>query len=695
MQKIGRGIGAGISLFLFSAMALAVAQNTNPTGDSQAPAQVQAGPADHSRAYYHFMLARRYRELAGVYNRSDYVDRAISEYKQAIEADPDSLFLRVELAELYWRTSRIGDAIKEAEGVLKTDPNYPDAHRLLARVYWHMLGENQPDKNASKESLGKAIEHLEALTRLNPSDSDSWLVLGRLYKMSNQGAKAEAAFRKVLNSDPNSKAGIANLAQLYFEQGDYQPAIDLLKKIPDSDMDPAMLGMLAYAYSQTRDYDNAVTSYEKALAQDPENQDLRRAFADALIGAGKSAEARNELQKVLKADPEDGAAYLRLAQLDRQEGRFEQARQELERAKTLLPDNLEIPLRQAELEDTLGNDDKAIQILQGLVTGSEHSDGQYTVAEANNRAIFLERLGTIYRSQEKFDQAMDAFKQIIALGKTQAPRGEQLIIETLRLRGQTAKALEEANAAVKQYPNERSLRVIHDSLLGEQGHVEEAVKDLQALLNNTPADREVYLATAQIYVQSRHFSEAEGVIQKALALSPKPEDQEYALFMLGSVYEREKRFDLAEEQFKRVLSADPLNASAANYLGYMLADRGIRLDESVKYIQKALQLDPNNGAYLDSLGWAYYKMDRYDLAESHLEKAAHLIQNDPTIHEHLGHLYLRMGKKAQAEEEWERALKEWPHASSSDFDADQAAKLQKQLDDLKVTLAKEKAHSRN
>jgi tetratricopeptide (TPR) repeat protein len=290
---------------------------------------------------------------------------------------------------------------------------------------------------------------------------------------------------------------------------------------------------------------------------------------------------------------------------------------------------------------------------------------------------------------------MDAFKQIIALGKTQAPRGEQLIIETLRLRGQTAKALEEANAAVKQYPNERSLRVIHDSLLGEQGHVEEAVKDLQALLNNTPADREVYLATAQIYVQSRHFSEAEGVIQKALALSPKPEDQEYALFMLGSVYEREKRFDLAEEQFKRVLSADPLNASAANYLGYMLADRGIRLDESVKYIQKALQLDPNNGAYLDSLGWAYYKMDRYDLAESHLEKAAHLIQNDPTIHEHLGHLYLRMGKKAQAEEEWERALKEWPHASSSDFDADQAAKLQKQLDDLKVTLAKEKAHSRN
>ena len=124
-----------------------------------------------------------------------------------------------------------------------------------------------------------------------------------------------------------------------------------------------------------------------------------------------------------------------------------------------------------------------------------------------------------------------------------------------------------------------------------------------------------------------------------------------------------------------MLNADPTSAQAANYLGYMLAERGIRLDESVKYIQKALQLEPNNGAYLDSLGWAYFKMNRYDLAEPPLEKAARLVANDPTIHEHLGHLYLQMGKRRQAQEQWERALKEWPHAVGSDFDAEQAGKL--------------------
>lgn len=688
MQKLAKGLGVGISLFLFVTAAPGVPQNPVAAGEKQAPEQSSATKPDHAQAYFHFMLARRYKELAGIYNRSDYIDRAISEYKQAMEADPDSLFLRVELAELYWRVNRVGEAIHEAEDVLKSDPDYPDAHRLLARIYWHMLGENQPGKG-SKESLRKAIEQLEALTRVNPGDTDSWLALARLYRMDNQGAKAEEALRKALNVDPNSKEGLAGLAQLYFEQGDYEQAIDLLKKVPEGELDPQLLVILASAYAQTHDYGNAVSTYRKALTQDPDNLRLQRAYADALIDDGKTAEARKELQKILAADPQDALTYLHLAQLDRQEGRFDQAREELEHAKTLDPDNLEVPYQQAELEDLLGNQDKAIQILQGLVKTSERPKGQYTASEAHYHAVFLERLGLIYRSQNKSDQAFDAFKQIVALGGTEAPAGERLIIDTLRLNHQYAKALEEAGAAIKQFPNDRPLQVLQAYVLGEQGHAEQAVQQLQAFLKNTPADRDVYLSIAQVWLQAKRYREAEAALQKILALTPNPDDQEIALFMLGSVYEREKRYDLAEEQFKKVLKMNPLNASASNYLGYMLADRGLRLEESLKYIQKAVELEPNNGAYIDSLGWVYFKLSRYDLAEPNLEKAARLISNDPTIHEHLGRLYLQMGKKAQAEEEWERALKEWPSATSSDFDAEQAAKLQKELDALKLQLAKE------
>lgn len=683
-------LGTGLILFILGAAGVASAQENSGNDPSQSAIQSASAEPDHSRAYYHYMLARRYKELAGIYNRSDYVEKAISEYKQAMEADPDSLFLRVELADLYWRVSRVGDAVREAEAVLKVNPNQADAHRLLGHIYLRNLGDAQADQS-SKESLHKAIAHFEALAKLDPSDSDSLVILGRLYKLNNEPAKAEDAFKKILAADPSSRNAISSLAQLYTDEGDYAQTISLLTKVPDSDTDGPLLGMLAYAYSQTHKTDEAMATFEKAMAMDPDNQDIRRAYIETLMEAGKTDAARSELEKILKADPEDGRSYMRLAQLDRQEGRFEQARQELDRAKTLMPpDSAEIPYQQVMLEDAAGNPDKAIEILQGLLKQTENPKGEYTLAQANNRAIFLERLGQIYREQEKFDQAIAAFKQIETLGKDLAPRGEGMVIETLRLAKQPEKALAAADAAVKKYPDDRSLRYLRASLLGEQGHVDEAIKLLQDMVNGGPGDSEIYLSMAQIYSQAKRYADAEAVTQKALGLSSKPEDQKVARFMLGSILERQKKWDLAEEQFKKVLAVDPLDAPAANYLGYMLADRGVRLEESVKYIQKALDVDPNNGAYLDSLGWAYYKMERFDLAQAPLEKAVRLLAGDPTVQEHLGNLYFKMGKKAEAEHQWEQALKEWRTSVGTDFDEQDAAKLRKQLDELKQSMAKGK-----
>jgi tetratricopeptide (TPR) repeat protein len=509
------------------------------------------------------------------------------------------------------------------------------------------------------------------------------LLLGHLYRVDNKPAKAEEVFRKVLQTDPDSKVGLANLAELYIQQSEFEQAIEALSKIPEGDMDSRLYHMLGYSYSQTQQFDKAIGIYQKALAQDPDNTDLRRYYADALLNAGKTDSAREELQKILKSEPDDGLSYKRLAMINREEGRFDDARQELEKAKTLSPDDLEIPYQQALLESTMGNNEKAIDILLGLVKQSERPGGKYTVPEANNRALFLERLGVAYRDQEKFSQAMDTFKQIQVLGPLQGPRAEMLIIETLRSQHQTDKAMAEAEAAVKTYPKNQDLAIQYATMLGERGHVDEAVTQLQSFMTGRPIDRSIYISIAQIYLQAKRFDPAEKAIQKALDLSPTPEDQEYVLFVQGSIFERQKKYDQAEQTFKKVLTVDPLNASASNYLGYMLADRGVRLDESVKYIQKALELDPNNGAYLDSLGWAYFKMGRYDLAAPPLEKAASKIQDDPTIHEHLGNVYLRQGKTVMAQEQWQRALKEWPEAVSSDFDAEQAKQLQKQLDELK------------
>ena len=139
-------------------------------------------------------------------------------------------------------------------------------------------------------------------------------------------------------------------------------------------------------------------------------------------------------------------------------------------------------------------------------------------------------------------------------------------------------------------------------------------------------------------------------------------------FLLGAIFERQKKYDQAEEQFRKVLDANPRNASTLNYYGYMLADRGIRLEEATDLIKRALADDPNNAAYQDSLGWAYFKQNKLDEAEELLRQAATRESHDPTILSHLGDVYAKMGKDSLAEAQWQKSLDEWHRVLPADFE---------------------------
>jgi tetratricopeptide (TPR) repeat protein len=119
----------------------------------------------------------------------------------------------------------------------------------------------------------------------------------------------------------------------------------------------------------------------------------------------------------------------------------------------------------------------------------------------------------------------------------------------------------------------------------------------------------------------------------------------------------------------------------------------LRLDEAVTLIKKALAIDPQNGAYLDSLGWAYYKQGNYDLAEENLRRASEKIGNDATIQDHLGELYFKTGKLKLAAAHFERALDEWNRGVQTDADPTDVARVQKKLESAKVKLAKESAQA--
>ncbi len=204
---------------------------------------------------------------------------------------------------------------------------------------------------------------------------------------------------------------------------------------------------------------------------------------------------------------------------------------------------------------------------------------------------------------------------------------------------------------------------------------------------NTPDDRMVWVAMAQMDIRLRRWKDADEALDKVEPLSTKKEDKLYLLFLRGELAERQKRYEPAEQFFRQVLEIDPANAMTLNYLGYMLADKGMRLPEALKMIRKAVDQEPWNGAYLDSLGWVYFKMGEYELAEDNLRQAVARNQTDPTVHEHMGDLYEKTGRIRQAAEQWQLSISEFAKVSPTDVEPGDVAKVQKKLDAARIKLA--------
>src|SRR5215467_13790998 len=163
-------------------------QDSSAAASSPQTASVKT--PDKAAAYYHFMMAHMYEEMVSMYGRSEYANKAIDEYRLAIENDPTSDYLNAGLAELYARTGRIKDAVLEAQDILKRDGNNLEAHRLLGRIYLRSLGDMQSGTQ-SQEVLKLAVEQYEQIVRLDPKSVEDHLLLGRLYRLNNDLVKAE------------------------------------------------------------------------------------------------------------------------------------------------------------------------------------------------------------------------------------------------------------------------------------------------------------------------------------------------------------------------------------------------------------------------------------------------------------------------------------------------------------------------
>jgi len=685
---------AAFLLVLTSAIeprATAARQGDRPSPAKPQPAAQSGKTAEadsHADAYYYFTLGHYYHQEYEASNHAEDANRAIDFYKKAYALDPNSQQISEELAEIYFQSQRIRDAVLEAQAIIAKDLDNLPARRLLARIYVRTLGD-MSDTSGQRDTLARASEQYREIMRLDPADTDAALWLARLYRLQNEHDKAEGVLRALLTHEPENENAVEQLSQLLLDEGKSQEAIATLKSILDRAPAPRLWDLYGDAYTQIHDLANAEQAYRKAAEAQPGDVNHRRGLAQTLLNEEKFPEALEQYQRLTEIDAEDPDNYIRLAEIYRQLKQLDKAEQNVLLAKQRAPGNLEVIYYESSIYQAQGRFEDAIRVLSDAVTGVK-AQSEFTPSRRRTLAILYQQLGQLYREVSNYGAAVNTFEEMLRLGPEEDRRARAMIIDTYRVARDIPKALEASRKAMEAYPKDRAIRTTQALLLGQNAQTDQAVAQLRQLLDGTPADFEIQLDLAQVQEQARHWPEAEQAVHAAEKIAPQSSDKETAGFLLGSIFERQKKFDQAEEQFRQVLNANPRNPSVLNYYGYMLADRGVRLDEATELIQRALAEDPANPAYLDSLGWAYFKQNKLSEAEEPLRKAASRESHDPTILSHLGDLYSKTGKDDLAETQWQKSVDEWHRVLPGDFEPDKLAEVEQKISALKRRLVQQK-----
>ncbi|MFC2172890.1 tetratricopeptide repeat protein [Acidobacteriota bacterium] len=218
--------------------------------------------------------------------------------------------------------------------------------------------------------------------------------------------------------------------------------------------------------------------------------------------------------------------------------------------------------------------------------------------------------------------------------------------------GNKKMALEMVERGRAMFSDDLSADLLYAYTVDEIGQYDKSKEFFRKLLDKQPENRMLYLRAIAHCQLQRDFEEIIRLCTKALEIWP---DDDLLEFQIGSAYERLEKYELSVSHLERSIELNPTNMQALNWLGYSLADRNVRLEEALDYVTRAVDLDRENGAYLDSLGWVYFRLGRYDLAEKNLLESLKRIEEDATIHDHLGDLYITVDRIEEAVKAWKKA----------------------------------------
>ncbi|MBB3314764.1 MULTISPECIES: tetratricopeptide repeat protein [unclassified Rhizobium] len=436
-------------------------------------------------------------------------------------------------------------------------------------------------------------------------------------------------------------------------RGEYKTAESLLKYTGPNDLDRMMNDLLAaWARVGSGRGKDALSMVQRMKG--PDWVGIFKSYnagAIAIVNGDVKAARQNLNDAVL--DKDGGAtapdtfmrAVMALARLEASQGNKQKALDAISVGDNLLPNYA------------------PLNALRQSIEKGEKQEQQVQTAKQGAAGVLFSIGGALNR-----DGAEDIVSLYLQTAKTLDPDSA----DTLVMLGGIAEKQEQMDRAIalyKQVPETSPMRRISELQLGlalaQGGKVEEARKHLQSLIASDPKDVRSYLAYGSVLSDAKDYAAMADNYDKAVeVLGPLPGRSAWTVFFQrGIAYERLKKWDQAEPNFRKALALNPDQPQVLNYLGYSWIDMNRNLDEGLAMIKKAVDLRPDDGYIIDSLGWAYFRLNRFDDAVNELEKAAQIKAGDATINDHLGDAYWRVGRKLEAVYQWNRALSSEPEAA--------------------------------
>ncbi|MFT5220289.1 MAG: tetratricopeptide (TPR) repeat protein [Planctomycetota bacterium] len=462
------------------------------------------------------------------------------------------------------------------------------------------------------QDLDSAAQAAQRWIELEPDRIEAQQVVAVIYIRQNRVDDAYAyLFSITQTSALDDEQLFSPLLGILMREKNTDAVMKISKRLADQYSDRAyalhMHGMLAAHNDRSEE---ALNYLDRAAAME-DIDGLHAARSRLLLKLGRSDEAIVSLQKALAANPDDQKLRMTYARLLVDAKQYEEARAEFEKLYLAGPDDVELLYTLGLLSLESNRLDDAEKYMLGLIErDAREGEAEYY-------------LGRINESREQADAAIDWYRQV----------------------------------HVGDYKFEASLRIA--DLLAGSGRHDEAIKHLDDMLKGSQSDASlvrIYLAKGGLLRDATQYQRAIEVYNTALGIVPGNVDLLYARALVA---EKLGRIDILESDIKVILDADPNNAHALNALGFTLADQTNRYEEALAYIERAIDIMPEDAAIIDSYGWVNYKLGRMGEAIRLLRKALSNY-DDSEIAAHLGEVLWVNGDQNEARTVWQKALEKWP-----------------------------------